>query len=134
MKSIPDVVLWKYADDVSADRLYAHHHLAFRTICTWIGLSVLMCSSMAEFMLSRDGRHGTLPLIILLASGSGAMLLSVPGIICCAWCEEIEHTLRARGLPIPGGRPVGERVASGAMKMCFWFAVIVLIASWAQRY
>jgi hypothetical protein len=121
------VVLWKYADDVSVGTLYRHHRIAETIAYTWMTSSVLMASTMVDFLVSK-GWWRQVAFVVLLIAGGVALAISIPGLLSVVWANEIEETLKARGCRIPGDRRVVERMPGMAMRMCFWFGVLVLAA------
>lgn len=127
------LVIWKYADDVPVEKLYRHHRIAARICMIGFGAGVLMASSGAEFLATPKGWLRTVSMTVLLVSTGVALLTFVPAIISVAWASEAEEELKARGLPLPKGAPVGEWMPFMVMKMCFWFAVMVFIGWLAQR-
>lgn len=127
------LVLWKYADDVPAEKLYRHHRIATRICMIGFGSAVLMTSSMTEFLVTPRGWLQTVSGTILAVSAGVTGVMLIPAIIAVAWGNEIEETLNARGLPLPDGGRLQEWGPRFAMKMCFWFVVMVFIGWLVQR-
>ncbi len=121
------IVLWKYADDVPIDKLHRYYRIATWIIRIGCGAAVLMVSSLAEFIFSRDGVLRDITMIILLASCTLCMFLLFPSVLTVAWANEIENTLKERGFPlIEEKKKITLRVGISAMKVCFWFIVIIV--------
>jgi len=126
------IVLWKYADDVPVARLHRHHRIAARICIVGFGAGALMASSMVEFLVSREGWLRTLSMVILLASGFVSALMMLPAIIAAAWGSEIEAELEARGLPLPDGGHMRAWLPRTAMKVFYWFLVLMFLG-WLAR-
>lgn len=65
-------------------------------------------------------------MIILLASCALCMFLLFPSVLTVAWANEIENTLKKRGFPLIDEKKITLRVGISAMKVCFWFIVIIV--------
>jgi hypothetical protein len=133
LSRLAHVVLWKCADDVPVEKLYRHHRIAARICMIGFGAGVLMASSMAEFLATPKGWLQTVSMTVMIVSTAITGVMLVPAIIAIPWGNEIEKELKARGLPLPKGGPIQEWLPSMVMKMCFWFVVLMIIASLAHR-
>lgn len=123
----PDrIVLWKYADDTPIERLQRHYRIAKGLVYVWVTSSVIMVSSMVDFLFSSEGIRRDTAMVILLVSGGIASLSMFPALPCVFWAQEIEQTLLRRGYPLPAPKPIGQQVGVAAMKMCFWFFALML--------
>jgi hypothetical protein len=123
----PDrIVLWKYADDTPVEKLLRHYRIARAIAYVWITSSVMMVSANVEFLFSSKGMARDVKMAIALVATAVGLLSAIPGILSVAWAAEIEAPLSQRGYPPPARRPIGPQVGIMAMKMCFWFAVLIL--------
>jgi len=119
------VVLWKYADDTPVEKLYRHHHFAWRVLQAWLTSGVLAFSLLAEFFLSVGWKRDIL-FVVACIVWSVNVILCLPAIAAFVWAGEIEAVLKVRGLPSPKPPLAGIEVGKVAMKMCFWAVVLVL--------
>jgi hypothetical protein len=127
LRDIGRTVLWKYADDVPLETLHHHHRIVSRITRIGIGAAVLMASSSVEFLISQDGWFRTISFALPMAYTTACAITFIPAFFAVFWAGEVEGTCKARGSPLPKQSEVGPWVGSAAMKMCFWYVVLVLI-------
>ena len=101
--------------------------MRYRRIMLWVVgtcvfSSVSLASGAALGLALGVGTPGT----IILAIFCGIMLITaIPSIFFFIWIDEIEKILKHRQVHID--RPIDKRIRSWALKMMFWFALIVLL-------
>jgi hypothetical protein len=122
-------VLWQYPETTSVETLLRHRRWALRIVYTCAGSGVLAFSSMAHLLLSRDGILLTATIIITCASAAVCLLLFVPAAMAVPWAKDIENALRARGHQLSTVTPIERRISMVALKMCFWFVVLLVLAN-----
>jgi hypothetical protein len=127
LERLRKIVLWSYPEQTSVETLLRHKRWAKRIVYAATGASVLMFTSMVEFMLSSEGLLRTIIMAILLFSLAATFLLIIPMIRTLLLTKDIENALRQRGVESPFSESLGRRVGVSAMKMCFWAIILVCV-------
>ncbi len=129
LRRIAQTVLWQYPSDVSVEMLHRHYRRARVVVRTWIVWFLFMMTALIEFLPAPRGWWQDIYAFIVALAAALALLLALPGIVCVFWAGEIEKVLKARGLPLPTRRSLDEEMPVFAMKGCFLFAVIIVVAN-----
>jgi hypothetical protein len=86
-----------------------------------------MFSALVEGLLSSEPVR-TMWLIVLVVSCAIAFVTALPALGIMLLARDIDRALRSRGVWSDVEDAYGHLVAFGAMKMCAWVGVLVLIA------
>ena len=124
------IVLWEYPEETSVETLLRHQRRAKWLVYVGTGASVLAMSSMFEFLASKEGTLRDILFVVLCASCGVSLLLSIPVILAFCWLGDIHKALIARGHTDTTHDAVGWRVGVTAMKMCFWFIAMLVLANY----
>ncbi len=127
---IGQIELGNYPPTTAPETLYRHHRIARTFGWLWVASGALMASGMVELMLGHEGWLRTVSLVVVIGSMLVCLVSALPGIASGLWIKSIDQALLARGLPIPGQEKELEKaIPRYAMKMVYWFAILVLSAS-----
>ena len=119
-----NITIFEYKPCVSIATLIRHHRIARWIIYPGFGASVVMFSSMAQFMIFG---FGWATVVIMLTSLIVSAILIVPAICCIPWIGDIEKALTARGAPIPGGVAIDQKVGRWALLSMMWIAIATIV-------
>lgn len=124
LAKLRNTIVLQYADTTPVETLLRHHRLARRFVYSYCALTIIAMSSIADMLFFHPS--STLSIYVTIVSCVLATVLTLPGILGMFWGLEIERVLKQRGAFVSCDRSIEKRVGVAAMKVIFWFAVLLL--------
>ncbi len=93
---LKNIVIWQYDPATSDTTLRRHDRVARIVVGIWTTSSVVMISSMVDFLL-RSGTS-TVAFVLVIASTAISLGFTLPAIAALSWATEIEKVAASRGL------------------------------------
>lgn len=129
-----NVVLWQYPDDTPVEKLLRHRRWAVRVLSAWATAAVLMASSMADGLLTNGEVLRTAAFVVCIGATAVSFLLTLPALGAYCWATDIDKALDAHGQQIPPTKPLDVYVGKVAMKMMFYYILVILIVNVLSRF
>lgn len=116
------MIIWQYKPGTPVAVLLRNHRIARWTVDTCFFCATAGVSAGAQGLM-----FGFSPVVmaISVAGSVAGALLFVPAVLMLPWMDDTEKELVKRGVAIPGGVPLNRRWGRSALKLVFWFAVLV---------